>query len=277
MNPKRRKQMIERIEKEAKEIDSILCFGIDPVLDKISPKKKLKQEEIEIKIEEFFLPIVEKLIQEKQIASIKPNYAYFAQYGFEGLFALKKIIDQSKNKVNIILDGKRGDIGATAQAYAKEMYDFWNADSITVAPYMGSDSIKPFLREDKTVYVLGKTSNKSATEIQDLKISKEHLFEIVAKQAKKLKCGLVVGATSDSILKISKICENQVPFLIPGIGNQGGDLETVMKAIEKRPYLHRINSSSGIAYAFEKTGESPTTSALKEAQKLNKEIKKFIN
>lgn len=269
--------MNEKLEREAAEIESILCFGIDPNLERMYPKQKIKKENICPKIEEFFMPVVEKLTEEKQISSIKPNYAYFAQYGFEGLFALKKIIDQSKNKVNVILDGKRGDIGSTAEAYSREMYDFWNADSVTVAPYMGSDSIVPFLREDKTVYVLCKTSNKSAQEYQNLKVSKKYLFEIVAKEARKLGTGLVVGATSDSILKISKICENEVPFLIPGIGSQGGDLETVMRAIKKRPFIHRINSSSGISYAFEKNGESPISSALKEAQKLNKEIKKFIN
>ncbi len=269
--------MNERLEREAHEIGSILCFGVDPILEKISPKEKIKKEKIGLKIEEFFSPIIEKLIEEKQIASIKPNYAYFAQYGFEGLFALKKIIDQNKNKVNIILDGKRGDIGTTAQAYAKEMYEFWNVDSVTVAPYMGSDSILPFLREEKTVYVLCKTSNKSASEFQDLKISGKHLFEIVAKEARKLGAGLVVGATSDSILKINKICKDEVPFLIPGIGSQGGDLEIVMKAIGKRPFIHRINSSSGISYAFEKSGENTVSSALKQAQKLNKEIANFIH
>lgn len=269
--------MNEKLEKEAIEIGSILCFGIDPVLEKISPKEKIKKEKIGLKIEEFFSPMIEKLIEEKQIVSIKPNYAYFAQYGFEGLFALKKIIDQNKNKVNIILDGKRGDIGSTAQAYANEMYEFWNADSVTVAPYMGSDSVLPFIREGKTVYVLCKTSNKSASQFQDLKFSGKYLFEIVAKEAGKLGAGLVVGATSDSILRINKICENEVPFLIPGVGSQGGSVETVMKAIKKRPFIHRINSSSGISYAFEKSGQGVVASALKEAQKLNKEIEKFTN
>ncbi len=193
---------MEKLEEEAREIKSILCFGIDPDLSRIS-KKEIKAEKIQETIENYFLSITEKLTQENQIVSIKPNYAYFAQYGFEGLFALKTIIEKNKNKINIILDGKRGDIGTTAKAYAKEMYDFWNADAVTVAPYMGSDSITPFIREEKTVYVLCKTSNKSSSEFQDLKVSRKPIYEIVATKAREQRYGLVVGATSEAIKKIN--------------------------------------------------------------------------
>ncbi len=256
----------------AKESKTILCFGIDPVLEKIKSDKP----GVQAKIEDYYFRITDRLISEKQIAAIKPNHAYFAQYGFEGLHALKSIIDRYRGKVQIILDGKRGDIGRSSDAYAKEAFDFWNADAITVSPYMGEDSVKPFVREGKTVYMLCKTSNKGANDFQELELGGKRLYEHVAQKAIEWKTGLVVGATSDSIKRIMEITKGEVPFLIPGIGAQGGDLDMVMGAIKQNPYIHRINASSSIAFAYEKHGLSPEESALKEARLLNEQIRKHL-
>jgi orotidine 5'-phosphate decarboxylase subfamily 2 len=245
-----------------------LCFGVDPVKEKMPSG---------VSISNFFGSMIDTLLNEHQIASIKPNYAFFAQYGFDGLKELKGLLDKYKDKTHIILDAKRGDIGTTGMAYAKEIFDFWGADAVTISPYMGFDSVEPFLREGKTVYMLCKTSNKGSNDFQEIVDSKgEKLYAHVAKKAVEWKTGLVVGATSDSIKSITSITKDQVPFLIPGVGTQGGDLDMVLNAIKANPKIHRINSSSGISYAYQKTGEKPEVSAVNEAKKLNTLIGKLF-
>jgi len=262
--------------KSAEEKRTVLCFGIDPDVLRIAPAIG-QGKSIEETIAPFFHPIIERLLAENAVSALKPNYAYFAQYGFDGLYALEDVIQHYRNKVPIILDAKRGDIGKSSEAYAKEAYDFWKADALTISPYMGSDSVSPFLREGKLAYMLCKTSNKGSADFQELKTGKAPLYEKVAERALEWRCGLVVGATSDSIKRIVKITKNEVPFLIPGVGAQGGDLGMVMEAIGSNPYIHRINASSSISYAYEKQpGSKPEAAALKEAQKLNSEIRKSL-
>ena len=280
--------MIERLAKSAEERRSILCFGVDPDMSKINAVDSAISTEhtVEESLGPFFHDIIARLLEENQISALKPNYAFFAQYGFDGLYVLRDLIQHYRGRVPIILDAKRGDIGKTGVAYAREVYDFWGADAVTVSPYMGNDSVAPFLRAGKLVYVLCKTSNPGSADFQDLKCGKTKLYETVAKRvmdwdAKSSaglgSCGLVVGATSDSIKKITKITDNKTPLLIPGIGTQGGDLGLVMGAIKKNPWIHRINASSSIAYAFEKqAGVKPADAALKEAQKLNNEMRKYL-
>ena len=265
--------MIERLKKSAEETETILCFGIDPVLERIKSDEKDTSD----KIVNYFAAITDKLIDENQISAIKPNYAFFAQYGFEGYDALKRLMDEYKKIIPIILDGKRGDIGKTGMAYAKEIYDFWGADAVTVSSYMGHDSVEPFMRDGKIVYVLCRTTNKGAEDFQELKIGGKYLYEKVAEKAVGWGTGLVVGATSDSIKKIVKITKGKnVPFLIPGVGSQGGDLQMVLKAIKDEILIHRINASSSLAYAHEKHKTSFEKATLIEANKLNKEISKYI-
>lgn len=265
-------RMYEKLASRAKQTGSVLCFGIDPILEKIKSEKTSVRENIE----NYYFKITDALISQKQIVAIKPNYAYFAQYGFEGLYALKSIITRYKGKVEIILDGKRGDIGKSSEAYAKEAFDFWDADALTVSPYMGEDSIKPFLREGKNIYMLCRTSNKGAENFQELEYNGKKLYEIVAEKAAEWKTGLVVGATSDGIKKIIKITNNEIPFLIPGIGAQGGDLEMVIGAIKSNPFIHRINASSSIAFACEKYNLPPEESALTEAEAINIKIRQYL-
>ncbi len=264
--------MYGNLRKFAEENKTILCFGIDPIIEKIKMEGSLEE-----RIISYYFEITDALLAENQIAAIKPNYAYFAQYGFDGLSALGNILRRYRNKTFIILDGKRGDIGKSSDAYGRELYDFWQADACTVSPYMGSDSVKPFLRGGKLAYVLCRTSNEGAKDFQELKIGDRFLYEFVAEKAVEWGCGLVVGATSDSIKRIVKITAGKsIPFLIPGIGSQGGDLEMVMDAIKKGPHIHRINASSSIAFAYEKQGGKPKDAALAEARKLNGQIRRFL-
>lgn len=261
--------------RSAEERKTVLCFGIDPDMPKMEAAighGKTAEETIT----PYFHPIIEKLLDENAITALKPNYAYFAQYGFVGLYALEDIISHYRGKVPVILDGKRGDIGKSSEAYAREAYDFWGADAVTISPYMGEDSVKPFVREGKLAYMLCRTSNPGARDFEELAVAggKKTVFEHVAEKAMEWKTGLVVGATSDAIKKLAQETGNQVPFLIPGVGSQGGDLEMVMDAITANPAIHRINASSSIAYAYAKAGGKPADAALKEAQKLNAVIRK---
>jgi len=254
----------------ARENKTILCFGIDPVLEKMKVSSAKE-------IPNYFNEITDRLVAEHAISAIKPNYAYFAQYGFDGLYALQAIMNRYKGKIPIILDAKRGDIGKTSDAYAKEVYDFWGADAVTISPYMGADSVLPFVRQGKLAYVLCKTSNQGSNDFQELRCEgKAKVYERVMEKIVEWKCGAVVGATSDSIRLLAKRTNGQVPFLIPGVGSQGGDLDMVLQAIRDHLPIHRINASSSISYAFEKKGGKPTDAALAEANELNVSIRKYF-
>ncbi len=262
------------LQRSAKESKTILCFGVDPDMDRIGPAMG-NGKSVEQTVTPFFHEMIDKLLAERAIAALKPNYAYFAQYGFDGLYALEEIMQRYRGKVPIILDAKRGDIGKSSDAYARELYDFWGADATTISPYMGEDSVKPFLRDGKLAYMLCRTSNPGAKDFEELKCGKDYVYEKVAEKALGWNCGLVVGATSEAIKKLAKMTKNQVPFLIPGIGAQGGDLGMVMDAIKENPAIHRINASSSIAYAYEKGGK-PADAALTEAEKLNSVIRRYL-
>jgi len=269
--------MLDLLRRSAEERKTVLCFGIDPVLEKINVGSPTGASEE--RIEPFFHEMTDRLLEENQIAAIKPNYAYFARYGFDGLYVLEGIVQRYRNKIPVILDAKRGDIGKSSEAYASEAYDFWGADAVTVSPYMGEDSVMPFVRKGKLAYALCRTSNPGAKDFEERKCGKRYLYEIVAEKAVGWGCGLVVGATSDSIKRIVKITKakgGNVPMLIPGIGSQGGDLDMVLEALKGDLPLHRINASSSIAYAYEKKGGKPAEAALAEAKALNKTIRRYI-
>ncbi len=265
--------MFGKLESFAKESKTLLCFGIDPVIEKMPGSKS----GVRGRIIDYYSEITDLLLEEGQISAIKPNYAYFAQHGFDGLNALKDLLDRYRNRVYIILDVKRGDIGRTGDAYAKEIYDFWGADACTVSPYMGEDSVLPFAREGKLPYILCRTSNSGAGDFQEQKLRNGRLFyELVAEKSIAWNCGLVVGATSDSIKRIVKITKNNVPLLIPGIGAQGGDLEMVLGAIKQNPYLHRINCSSSLAFAPSEGMANPARASLREAERINTIIRGYL-
>jgi orotidine-5'-phosphate decarboxylase len=267
-------EMTERLARSAVERRTVLCFGMDPDHERIK-KAMPAGTEIEETVGPFFHEIVDGLLDENAISALKPNYAYFAQYGFDGLYVLEELIQHYKDKVPVILDAKRGDIGRSSEAYAREAYEFWGADAVTISPYMGEDSVKPFVKEGKLAYMLCRTSNAGARDFEELKAGRKPVYEYVAAKAVEWKTGLVVGATSDSIKKIVRATGNRVPLLIPGIGAQGGDLKMVMDAVKGNVPIHRINASSSIAYAFEKGGR-PAEAAVREAEKLNFVIRRYL-
>jgi orotidine-5'-phosphate decarboxylase len=276
---------LEFLRASARERASIACFGLDPDLQQM-PHSTLGREE---RIVRFFSEIIDAALQQpSSISALKPNYAYFAQYGFDGLRALQSLIQLYKGKLPIILDAKRGDIGKSSEAYAKECFDFWGADALTASPYMGYDSLSPFLsrcKEGKGVYVLCRTSNAGAADFQSLNIDTgKQLFSEVAGKLHKWHVagmGAVMGATApdelESFLWIFYDSKKEIPLLIPGVGAQGASAAETAKLLrsvwsEALP-LHRINSSSAIAYAHKKKGTDDFVgAALEEIKRMNSEI-----
>ena len=275
----------ELLKNTAKKYNSIVCLGLDPVLSDIPLDGKPGKI-----ILSFYEEILNKIIQRKVYPSaVKPNYAFYAQYGIEGIEALHTIISLYKNEgLPIILDVKRGDIGKTAAAYAKEAFDFFQADAVTLSPYLGYDSIGPFIdyKPEGGFYMLVKTSNKTSVELQDVQVGEEPFFLYVAKKIMdwyQPGLGAVVGATFpeqlDQIVNIINNSDRELPLLIPGIGSQGGDLKSVLTVLEnsKDYTLHRINSSSAINYAYKKKSDMHFADAAVDAlEELNNQISELI-
>ena len=280
---------LDLLAESAKERQSIVCFGLDPELSLLPQSLMQPREE---KITYFFSQIIDAALEQSpSIGALKPNYAYFAQYGFDGLRSLKSLIDKYKGKLPIILDAKRGDIGKSSEAYAKEAFDFWNADSLTISPYMGYDSVSPFLdrcKAGKGAYILCRTSNPGAEDFQS--IMSEHGKQMFLEVAQKMfkwhtnGMGAVLGATAldelESVMWVFYDSGKKLPLLVPGVGAQGASAAQTAKTLrtiwpETLP-LHRVNSSSAIAYAYKKAGTDDFVgAALAEIKRMNKEIGKI--
>jgi len=226
---------------------SLLCIGLDPDT-RLMPDK--------VGIFEFNKAIIDATAD--LVCAYKPNFAFYEALGNEGLDALKQTVKHIPDDIPVIGDAKRGDIGNTAKAYAKTIFADFNFDATTVNPYLGFDSLEPFIQyRDKGVFILCRTSNAGAVDFQALRCTEhEHrpLFEIVALKAKQWNIygniGLVVGATYPKELKLIRQNHPDMPLLIPGIGAQGGDLElTVRYGVDAKGEKAIINSSRQILYA----------------------------
>ncbi len=223
---------------------SCVCVGLDP-----DPSKMPIGD-----VYEFNKAIIDAT--HDLVLAYKPQIAFYEAMGITGLEALEKTIRHIRDvnpNLFVIMDAKRGDIGSTAEAYAKAMFEFWNVDACTVYAYQGSESVTPFLGyEDKGVFVVCRTSNPSSVEIQDLtdEASGETIYERVAALSSSVSSGgnvgLVVGATFPSELASLRAKFPSMPFLIPGVGAQGGDAVETAKLGGKNIL---INSSRGIIYA----------------------------
>jgi len=249
---------------------SMLCIGLDPDPKRLPPSLQGKPEGIF----EFCREIADATAD--LACSFKPQFAYFASQGAEA--QLEKLIAHLKNKypkIPVILDSKRGDIGSTAEHYAMEAFERYGADAVTVSPYMGFDSVEPYLRHaGKGVIILCRTSNPGGSDLQFLNVasSGEPLYLHVAKLASQQWNGsgqisLVVGATfPEEIAKVRAVV-GEMPLLIPGIGAQGGDIDATVKAgsIANKPGTGMmINSSRAILYAS--SGSDFAEAARKVAQ-----------
>lgn len=236
---------IKKLLEQQKNAGSNLCIGIDPDINKLPNciAKNIKG------VVEFCQKII--LATYKLTSTYKINTAFFEQHGFRGLEAMEEVFHSIPSDKFVIADAKRGDIGNTSKAYAKAFFEELKADAITVSPYMGSDSIEPFLEyNDKMIFILALTSNKGSVDFQRLEFDGKPLYLHVIEKSQKWKSladiGFVAGAThSIDISEIRKYTDKTL--LIPGIGAQGGDAKSVMKANQGYPAI--INSSRAILYA----------------------------
>ncbi|SCU65463.1 orotidine-5-phosphate decarboxylase/orotate phosphoribosyltransferase, putative [Trypanosoma equiperdum] len=169
-------------------------------------------------------------------AAYKPNAAFFECFGAAGWSALEEVIAHIPQDIPVLLDAKRGDIADTAEAYAKSAFQRLKAHAITASPYMGGDSLQPFLKySSKGVFVLCKTSNKGSSELQCLQTNGQSLYETIAERAERVwnynrNVGLVVGATDPVALSRARACAPTLWILVPGVGAQGGDLKAALQA-----------------------------------------------
>jgi len=206
--------------------------------------------------------------------------AFYEVLGVHGIENLEKTIRYIPKEIFIILDGKRNDIGNTAQKYAQSLFDTLKADAVTVNPYLGKDGITPFLEySDKCSFILCRTSNPSAGDFQDLKISSLPLYQIVAQKIKEWNtyenCGAVVGATYPEELKtVRSLLGENIPILIPGIGKQGGDVQkTVKNGTNSKGELALINCSREIIFVG--GDENYTELSRRKAEFFYNEINKY--
>jgi len=255
------------LEKRVDDCSSLLCVGLDPHIPELnepSPASAL----------DFCLNLVKQTAP--YAAAFKPNAAFFEVFGPEGWTALRQVIEAIKEEsrrmgsmIPIILDAKRGDIASTAEAYAKSAFENLGVDCITLNPYLGKDSIEPFIQNsEKGVFLLCKTSNLGSGDLQDLMVTTDngpqtmvngrpssvYLYEHVAKLAQqwntKNNIGLVVGATHVEALKRVRTAAPELWFLAPGVGAQGGELESALKAgLRKDGKGMLVNVSRSIARA----------------------------
>lgn len=236
----------KKLEQIIKENNSNVIVGLDPDKAKIPLVFKRSRNEIIA----FNKAIIEATKEE--CAGYKLNTAFYEAEGIEGWKALEETLKFIPDNMLKICDAKRGDIGNSSEAYARAFFDKMDFDAITISPYMGIDSVEPFLkRKEKFTYILGNTSNSGAEDFQMLKKGKKYLFEYVVENFLEIdrndNIGFVFGAErGEYIRKYTKAYSN-LPLLIPGIGAQGGDAEKLIENIHNKLFL--VNSSRGIIYA----------------------------
>lgn len=266
------KQLIHQIQTKK----SFLCIGLDVDLNKI-PKHLLALED---PIFEFNKAIIDAT--HDLCVSYKPNTAFYEAYGLKGWQSLQKTINyinENYPEIFTIADAKRGDIGNTSSMYAKAFFEDLNFDSVTVAPYMGKDSVEPFLAfENKHTIMLALTSNEGAFDFQVLETSGKELYKQVLETSKGWKNSenlmYVVGATkAEYFTEIRKIVPDSF-LLVPGVGAQGGNLQDVCKYGMNDTVGLLINSSRGVIYAS--NGEDFAEKARVEAMKLQQEMQTIL-
>jgi len=271
-----RQHLIEQIKSKK----SFLCVGLDPVFEKI-PKHLMDEKDPIFSFNKAIIDATHKFC-----VAYKPNSAFYEAHGVKGFQSLIKTIDYIKSNYPnhfIIADAKRGDIGNTSAMYARAFFEEMKADAITVAPYMGSDSVKPFLTyKNKWVVLLALTSNEGAFDFQtSLFEEDEHtrmLYEKIISTSKQWgsedNLMYVIGATKAQWLEgIRKIIPNHF-LLIPGVGAQGGSLQEVCKYGLTKDIGLLVNSSRQIIYASNK--EDFAERAADEAKKVQSEMAQYI-
>ena len=265
-------QFIERLQQRWDTHNSLVCVGLDPEIERFPPQI-LDQPS---PIFQFNKAIVDATAD--LVCAYKPQFAHYAAYEAED--QLERTIDYIQTTyptIPVILDSKRGDVGNTAERYAIEAFERYHADAVTVNPYLGGDSLEPFLKyDDKGVIILCRTSNAGAGDLQDLQIGGRRLFHTVADLAARRwnsrgNCMLVVGATYPRELAEVREITGNMPFLVPGVGAQGGDVaQAVQNGQTAAGAGLVISSSRSILYAA--SDENFASAARAATEKLRDQV-----
>jgi len=262
-------EFVEKLLNASRKNESWLCIGLDP-------DPELMPEADVLRFNKAIIEATSDLV-----CAYKPNLAFYEALGTGGLAILEKTLKNIPSGIPVIGDAKRGDIGSTAKAYARALFSVLGFDATTVNPYLGHDSVEPFISyKDKGVFILCRTSNKGATDFQDLRTDGVPLYEIVAQKAKEWNMhdniGLVVGATyPEKLKKVRSICP-EMPLLIPGIGAQGGDLASAVSyGVDAQGEKAIINVSRQILYASE--GKDFAQTARNVAKRIRDQINDYRN
>ena len=257
-----------RLLDRANDIGSYLCVGID-----ISPDL-LGSDNLDDLIRHSKLVV--DATRDLALA-YKPNFAFFERWGPKGFSWLEDLVEYIGGEPILIADAKRGDIGSTASQYAESIFNYFGFDCVTLSPYLGRDSIDPFIdHEGKGVFILCRTSNPSGIEFQNKKINNDlYLYQEIALWANKLNeadnVGLVVGATAPEELTAVRDIAPDLPLLIPGVGAQGGDLEHSVR-VGNKSSVGLINISRSISFAGDLSESSIRDSAKSFVSKMNEAI-----
>ena len=260
----------DKLERAAQRNGSLLCVGLDP-----DPAQMPVSD-----VAAFNRAIIEATAE--LVCAYKPNLAFYEALGERGLAALRDTLAAIPAEIPVIADGKRSDIGNTARAYARALFDELGVDAATVNPYLGGDAVEPFLeREEKAAFILCRTSNPGARDLQDLLVSApgggeaRPLFEMVAEMARRWNSrgnvGLVVGATyPEELRRVRRLCPDMT-FLVPGVGAQGGDVAAVIgNGLDKAGRGLIINVSRQVLYASRE--KDFAVAAARAARQLRDEI-----
>ncbi|MFO8231237.1 MAG: orotidine-5'-phosphate decarboxylase [Longimonas sp.] len=254
---------VQRLRTAQHEFASRVCVGLDPIPERL-PAPYADYRTDPIALAAFCVAIIEATAP--HCCAYKPNLAFFEAHGAAGYAALESVIAAIPDTHLCIADAKRGDIGHTARFYARGLFDHLGADAITAAPYMGRDSILPFLRTaERGVFVLTRTSNAGSADLQECPVDakgdlpREPVYQRIARLVQRWSAhpesqgdaGLVVGATApEALAELREVCPT-LPFLVPGVGAQGGDARAAVNAAVTEDGLILVNSSRSILYAHD--------------------------
>ena len=261
----RTSSFLDRLRAAAEQNNSWLCVGLDPDPDFLPHG---------VSVDDFLRGVVE--VTADLVCCYKPNLAFYEALGLAGQNALRSLVRVIPSEIPILIDAKRGDTPQTMRAYARAIFDELDADAVTLNPYLGGDSVAPFFAyADRGVFILCKTSNPGATDIQDLRVNGLPLFLHIARAAMAWDqhgtLGLVVGATYPADVAAVRELVPRAPILLPGVGAQSGDLErSVQAAVDRDGGGAIVNVSRSLLYAS--NGSDWQSAARSEAERVRAEI-----
>ncbi len=271
-------KFLDQLNAQIDKSNSLLCVGLDADIEKLPEQLK----NVANPLFEFNKAIID--VTADLVCAFKPNSAYYEAHGSEGLVQLRdtvSYIHENYPGIPVILDAKRADIGNTNDQYVTFVFDYLGVDAVTLHPYLGREALEPFFaRKDKGLIILCRTSNPGAGEFQDLPVDGEPLYRHVARQVAESwnttgNCSLVVGATYPKELEeVRAIVGPDMPFLMPGVGAQGGDIQAAVEAglgANNRGLI--VNSARGIIFAS--SGDDFAQAAREVAVKTRDEINKY--